>query len=55
MASWCTANPTTRVVECGRADLLVKVHDRSAVMMRLWPAHGSPAVAPEVSRPSWKS
>jgi hypothetical protein len=37
------------------ADFVVKVHDRGAVMMQLWPEQGSPAMAPEVSRPSWKS
>jgi hypothetical protein len=55
MASLCTSKPTKSVVECGMADLLVKVHDRRAVMMRLWPEQGYPAVAPEVSLPSWKS
>ena len=55
MAAWCTSQPTKSVGECGLADLRVKVHDGRAVMMRLWPAPGSPAVAPEVSLPSWKS
>jgi hypothetical protein len=55
MESLCTSKPMKSVVECGMADLLGKVHDRRAVMMRLWPAQGSPAVAPEVSQPSWKS
>ncbi len=55
MASLGTSTPTKRVVACGRPDLLVKGHDRRAVMRRLWPAQSAPAVAPEVSRPSWKS
>ena len=53
--SLCTSKPTQSVVECGMADRLVKVHDCRAVMMQPWPEQGSPTMAPEVSRPSWKS
>jgi hypothetical protein len=55
MESLYTYKPTQSMVECGMADLLVKVHDRGAVMMQLWLEQGSPAMVPEVSRPSWKS
>ena len=55
LASLGTSHPTTRGVACGLADRLVKVHDRRAVRMRLWPEPGEPAVAPQVSLPSWKS
>jgi hypothetical protein len=55
MESLCTYKPTQSMVKSGMADLVVKVHDRGAVMMQLWPEQGSPAMAPEVSRPSWKS
>jgi len=41
----CTYKLTQSMVESGMADLVVKVHDRGAVMMQLWPEQGSPAMA----------
>jgi hypothetical protein len=40
MESLCTYKPTQSMGECGMADLVVKVHDRGAIMMQLWPEQG---------------